>query len=233
MEDWTQLTKAAWDERANDWAQRSEKMWLTGSRKTIVPFLLNHVERNDHVCDVGCGDGMGSMLLAEEGFTVTGIDISSEMIQLAKDRLNRAGLSRNRNSFEVGSSTSLPFSERAFDGCMAINSIEWVEHPIDVLEEMNRVVKPGGWLCTSILGPTAGPRTNSFNRLMKKKAICNTMMPWEWRQLLEQTGWKIVAQQGIWKEAFSGEKAAQLPVLLQQAVSFSWLLLAKRTKENC
>ena len=71
----------------------------------------------------------------------------------------------------------MPFRDHAFNGVMAINSIEWVEDPLKALKEVERVVVPGGHIVIGLLGPTAHPRENAFPRLTGGKAVCNTMMP--------------------------------------------------------
>jgi len=65
------------------------------------------------VLDVGCGTGKQTLDLAENGFDVIGLDISSEMIRIAKKKSEEAGLSI---PFVIASADSLPFK----DGCISI-----------------------------------------------------------------------------------------------------------------
>lgn len=174
------------------------------------------------VCDLGCGDGIGSEKLAEAGYVVTGIDVSEEMLE--KARLN----SQNGNiSFCKANLSDSGIPDNAFDAVMAINSLEWTISPFESLEEMGRILKPGGYACIGILGPTAGPRVNSFRRLYGEEVICNTIMPWELEKLAEETGWVKAGEYGVYKKAASQLSLGSLPVELQQSLSFMWVFMFK------
>jgi len=67
--------------------------------------------------DAGCGIGLQSLLLADEvGLTghVTGLDISSEMLDRGREIVREAGLSE-RISFQEGDVANLPFDNNTFD----------------------------------------------------------------------------------------------------------------------
>ena len=51
-----------------------------------------------------------------------------------------------------------------------------------------------------MLGPTAGPRKQSFPRLYGKLVICNTMMPWEFERLALENGWEKVDELTVFKK---------------------------------
>ena len=72
-----------WDERASlgDLAGTNDFV-LTGIEQS---FLVNTVERNSHVLDIGCGNGSSLIkLIQQKGCTGVGIDFSEEMVKLAK-----------------------------------------------------------------------------------------------------------------------------------------------------
>ena len=96
---------------------------------------------------------------------MTGVDISSEM-------LNKAAIINKGNSarFVKGELEKLPFRNQQFDAVLAINSLEWTETPLNALAEMKRILKYGGKACVGMLGPTAGPRKQSFPRLYGKQS---------------------------------------------------------------
>lgn len=86
MHAWHKEAEKQWDERAEWWHQSSEEMWGRGSRKTIVPFVTTYMPKEGYIADIGCGDGYGSYKLCEQGYRVIGLDLSSEMIELARKR---------------------------------------------------------------------------------------------------------------------------------------------------
>lgn len=223
--DWHREAEKAWDERAVYWNQNSKTMWDSGSRKTIIPFIERHIPKGSKVADIGCGDGYGAYKLYRAGYDVTGVDISREMIELANKRVKSDQL-----CFVQGDLTDLSFKPNTFDAVMAINSLEWTEIPVIALQELKRIVKNNGYLCAGILGPTAKPRMNSYSRLYGKPAVCNTMMPWEFQQLAVENGWEVVDGHGIYKREVKERHYQDLPVELQQALTFMWVFMLKNEK---
>ncbi|MEH7381910.1 class I SAM-dependent methyltransferase [Bacillus sp. JJ1533] len=222
---WHEEAEKQWNGRADFWSKQSQAMWNSGSRSTIIPFFSQYLENDAFILDAGCGDGYGSFLLAEHGFQVVGVDISADMIEKANKRSRSCGL-----SFRQGDLTALPFENDTFSGVMAINSIEWTEVPLKAINEIKRVTKPGGIFCAGLLGPTAGPRQNAYPRLYGKKVIQNTMMPWEFEQLVSENGWTVEDGQPVYKDAVNKEWTKGLPRELKQALSFMWVFMLRKEK---
>lgn len=212
---WAEAAKKEWNERANSWHAKSKEMWETGSRKDIAAFFKEHVPIYSKICDLGCGDGYGSFKLADNGYEVTGIDVSDEMIEKARS-LEKPG----RLDFYKGDIASLAFPSQSFDGIIAINSLEWTESPLKVLREMKRIIKPGGKACVGILGPTAGPRVNSYRRLYGESVVCNTIMPWEFECLAAENGFQKTAELGVFKRDTEDLQKGTLSKEIIQALTF-------------
>ncbi|TGB01898.1 class I SAM-dependent methyltransferase [Halobacillus salinus] len=219
---WHEAAERKWDTMAESWNERSKDMWDHGSRKSIIPFLEKYIKQEGRVADLGCGDGYGSYRLHREGYQVTGLDLSKDMIDRANARVRTEGL-----QFVQGDLTKLPFESESFDGIMAINSLEWTEVPYQGLEEMKRILKPGGRACIGLLGPTAMPRVNSYRRVYGEEVVCNTMMPWELQKLAEETGWKCLDGEGVYKRGVKEEHLA-LDEELRQALTFMWLFIFEK-----
>ncbi|WP_249292457.1 class I SAM-dependent methyltransferase [Metabacillus flavus] len=215
-----------WNSNSGNWHSRSRDMWENGSRKEIIPFFAKHVGQAGLILDIGCGDGYGSLKLAQLGYKVKGIDFSEEMIAIAKREAILNGL-----EFERGDVMKLPFENDQADALLVINCLEWVQEPKQALLELVRVLKPGGAACIAVLGPTAGPRSNSYPRLNGEPAICNTMMPWEFARLAEENKWKLLDQQSVYKDGVKREMAGSLSLELKQALSFLTLFMFKNEKE--
>ncbi len=95
------------------------------------------------VLDVGCGPGIFSEFMIEQGVDVVGVDIDPALVGAAQTRLAARGAAP---LFIVGRVERLAFRDGAFDMCVA-NSI--LEHAADweaTLREVTRVLKPGGLL---------------------------------------------------------------------------------------
>ncbi|MFT4414135.1 class I SAM-dependent methyltransferase [Fredinandcohnia humi] len=203
---WHIAAEKEWDERATFWSKQSQQMWSTGSRSSIIPFLMEYLQDNSIILDAGCGDGYGSYLLNQQGYQVVGVDISAEMIDKANTRHQT-----NTLTFMQSDITQLPFEDETFSGVMAINSLEWTEQPLRAINEIKRVTKTGGIFCIGFLGPTAGPRQHAYRRLYGESVICNTMMPWELELLVSENGWSVNDGKPVYKAAVSSETARGLP----------------------
>jgi 2-polyprenyl-6-hydroxyphenyl methylase/3-demethylubiquinone-9 3-methyltransferase len=98
------------------------------------------------VADVGCGAGTQSIMWAQEGHDVSGIDVNADLIALAKTRAADAGVAV---SFQTGSADALPWRAGEFDVCIVPELLEHVANWEGCLDEMCRVVKPGGYVFVS------------------------------------------------------------------------------------
>ena len=130
---------------------------FTGER--VIPGLVDADLLNEHlaryrfaarfaaagcaVLDAGCGSGYGTAEFGQAG-SVTGIDISREAVQHARENFGRAGV-----RFLQASSERLPFADGSFDLATAFEVIEHVEHWPILLEEARRVLKISGVLLVS------------------------------------------------------------------------------------
>jgi ubiquinone/menaquinone biosynthesis C-methylase UbiE len=222
--EWHTESQKKWDEMSTTWNQNSREMWETGSRKTIIPFFTPYLDpQNGKILDAGCGDGYGTRKMASLGLSMVGIDLSSEMIEKAKAQSTGTAI-----DFLQADITKLPFAPNSFSGILSINCLEWVQSPLDGLEELYRVLQPNGHLCLGILGPTAAPRQNSYQRLYGQQVVCNTMMPWECATLAEENGFEITDQQGVYKQGVNERLLEPLPLDLKQALTFMWLFILRK-----
>ncbi|MFZ3579429.1 class I SAM-dependent methyltransferase [Virgibacillus sp. DJP39] len=223
---WKKEAELQWDSRAQFWNERSVGMWDNGSRKDIVPFIEKHMEKGSRVYDIGCGDGYGTYKLHKLGLDVVGMDLSGEMISLAKERIADEEI-----SFIQGDVMDLPFEDNSCDGIMSINVLEWTETPAHAVKQLRRVLKKGGMLCVGILGPTAGPRAHSYPRVYGEKAIANTMMPWEFQKLALENNFTYVDGFGVYRDGVKPQNYEGLPDDLKQALTFSWIFMLKKEGE--
>jgi ubiquinone/menaquinone biosynthesis C-methylase UbiE len=222
--DWHTACQKQWNKMSDNWQANSAEMWEEGSRRNIIPVFTRYIQPVEGpVLDAGCGDGYGSMLLAQKGFEVIGIDLAEQMIEKASERITPD----IRLSFQQGDVTRLTFDSGNFQGIMAINVLEWTASPHDVLLELKRHLKADGILALGILGPTAAPRQHSYKRLNGKEVIMNTIMPWECCRLLGETGFEIVHQEGVYKRGVTDDMTGRLSLELCQALSFLWMFYAR------
>ncbi len=113
---------------------------------TLHPGRLVALERmgikaGDRVLEVGVGTGINTSLYPTNCH-VTGIDLSSSMLEKARERVKREGL-RHIRLIEMDAA-SLTFEDDSFDIVYAPYLISVVPDPVKVVREMRRVCRPGG-----------------------------------------------------------------------------------------
>lgn len=99
------------------------------------------------IIDVGCGFGATNLALAQR-FTdseILGIDLSEPLLELAREAADEANLAE-RVRFEKADVQQIPYPEDYFDAALNINMVHLVENPIMMLNEIERVLVPGGYL---------------------------------------------------------------------------------------
>ena len=96
------------------------------------------------ILDAGCGNGRHLLLLSSMGFRVVGVDLSKELIRIAKRRIKEFSLT-DEAELIVGDIRFLPFKDEVFDGVLAIaviHHIPGVVERVRTLKDMKRVMKP-------------------------------------------------------------------------------------------
>ncbi len=94
------------------------------------------------VLEVGVGTGISLPYYPRE-MRVTGIDLSPDMLERARERVRRSGLSNIDGLHEMDAS-ALRLPDGSFDVAMAMYVMTVVPDPAAVMSELRRVVKPGG-----------------------------------------------------------------------------------------
>jgi ubiquinone/menaquinone biosynthesis C-methylase UbiE len=92
------------------------------------------------ILEVAPGPGFFAVELAKRGYRVTGLDISHTMVEIARE--NRAGLDID---FRQGDVTQAPFADESFDLVVCQAAFKNFRKPVTALNEMHRVLRPGGF----------------------------------------------------------------------------------------
>ena len=123
---------------------------LLGRKYSEMALERLSVVEGETVLEIGFGTGHCLNLIAKligPGGKVYGIDISPEMIEKTKKRLEKGGLA-NRAELCCGDATCLPFNESAFDAVFTSFTLEVFDTPEipRALAQIKKVLKPGGRL---------------------------------------------------------------------------------------
>ena len=134
---------------------KSEKMWnqlaknwdtpgvsLGENDLKIIEMTKKYLNPSSVVLDYGCATGSIALEIAGMAKEVHGIDISSNMIEIAKSKADE------RNIKNIGFARAAIFDESLkegiFDVILSLSILHLVENPTQVVDRINQLLKPGG-----------------------------------------------------------------------------------------
>lgn len=111
----------------------------------FVERVLALGAKSGHFLDVGTGPAQIPILLAQRcpEIRITAIDLSKEMLNIAKRHIAAAALTA-RITLEHVDAKALPYPDNTFDGLISNSIVHHIHDSLRALQEMSRVVKPGG-----------------------------------------------------------------------------------------
>ena len=137
------LVRRHWNGRAATFDDESQHGVHTDEQHDRWVKVLREWTGDDplRILDVGCGTGVVSLLLAELGHDVTGVDFAPEMLERARAKARRADRSVE---FCRGDAEALPIRDDAVELVSARHLVWTLPDPEAAIEEWKRVVEPGG-----------------------------------------------------------------------------------------
>jgi len=123
--------------------------WYANNTRKDIPEFRSLADRfsreipaNGRVLEVAPGPGYLSVELAQRGsYEVTGLDISETFVQIARKNAREASA---KVKFVRGNASAMPFEVASFDLILCRAAFKNFSQPIEALNEMHRVLKPGG-----------------------------------------------------------------------------------------
>jgi 2-polyprenyl-6-hydroxyphenyl methylase/3-demethylubiquinone-9 3-methyltransferase len=139
-------------------SSRAKNWWdLEGEFKTLhdinsvrLNFIIRNIKmRGLHVLDIGCGGGILTESIANQGAIITGIDASKESISVASKHANENNLEINylvSNAEELSKNIT-----NKFDVITCMELLEHVPNPLSIIEAADKMIKPGGHIIFSTI----------------------------------------------------------------------------------
>ncbi len=181
-----QLSNLNFSKDAADYDQSERYATLRASYPTITNEALNKPFRT--VLDIGCGTGALLRMIQDKrkDARLFGVDLSEQMIQMAKAKLGE------RADLKVSDSEKLPFSNEAFDLVMCTFSFHHYPNPGTALQEMRRVLAPSGRLILADPSPPIPLRQlMNFLRVFTKDGTVKIYSKKEMMALVEAAGLEV------------------------------------------
>jgi len=147
------------------------------------------------ILDTGCGFGWTDIILAQKfpDSEFVGIDLSEPLLQKAKTLAQSSNLD-GRIRFEKADVQQIPYGDKSFDVILNLNMVHLVDNSVEMLNEIERVLKPNGFLfiadlrrsCIGLIEKeiksalTLGEVRDLFSQSSLRKGIFSTSLLW-WR----------------------------------------------------
>jgi ubiquinone/menaquinone biosynthesis C-methylase UbiE len=107
----------------------------------VARLVAGRVRPGGAVLEVAPGPGYLSIEIARRGYEVTALDISRSFVRIAGENAAREGVAV---SVRLGNAAAMPFAAESFDFVVCTAAFKNFSEPIAAINEMHRVLKPGG-----------------------------------------------------------------------------------------
>jgi SAM-dependent methyltransferase len=149
-----QVQGELWGNAPQGWAEIQEPL-----HRPLWEAMMDAtgVERGTWLVDLGCGGGGASVVAAERGAQVSGLDAAEGLLAFARQRVPSG-------DFRQGDIEELPFANDAFDVVFAANSVQYAADRVAALRELGRVCAPNGRI---VAGLFSTPEKVAYSAVMK------------------------------------------------------------------
>jgi ubiquinone/menaquinone biosynthesis C-methylase UbiE len=117
--------------------------------------VAERIAPGSRVLEIAPGPGYQAIALAKIGaYSITGVDVSDSFVRIASENARAAGVDVE---FRHGNASELPFASESFDVTYCRAAFKNFAHPAKAINEMHRVLRPGGIALVQDLRPDATP----------------------------------------------------------------------------
>ena len=223
-------TKEDYNLIAEEFSRTREEIWPE------IKFLFDdYLVEGERVLDLGCGNGRFYQFFSDKNVDYIGVDNSERLIEIAKKRYPWG-------KFQVADALNLPFPDNFFDKILSIAILHHIpssEYRIKFLNEIKRVLKPGGTLMLTVWylwqKKTAWEflLKNIFLKLVgeSKLDFSDVFIPWKNSKgkILSQRYFHCFTKKELQKLAKNvGLKVRKIDLLRRSAGHYNLLLMAEK-----
>ena len=156
-----------------------------------VKMLSSHLKPGMTVLELGCGTGSFTRELARSGADIVAIDVSPELLEIAKLNCSVPNV-----RFQIQNAYSLSYSEAVFDSVVGSSVLHHLEIE-EALRDVYRVLKPEGTICftePNMLNPQIAIQKNIpwIKQKLGDSPDETAFFRWPLRRLLERAGYRDI-----------------------------------------
>ncbi|MGZ3690152.1 MAG: methyltransferase domain-containing protein, partial [Pseudobdellovibrio sp.] len=183
-----EIYKEQFGARSKNW--HDSAVWITDQKLLQHHADMFKLNEDSVALDVCCGSGVVGASFKHKVKKVVGLDLTPEMVNLAKTRLDEV---------HQGNVYSIPFPENSFDLVCTREVLHLLPYPEKPVSEIYRVLKPGGQFIVGQILPFSEVDAAWMYRIFKKKQplIFNMFQEEDFRKMLLGAGFNQLEMQEI------------------------------------
>ena len=133
-----------------------EHLIISCEKDEATPYILKYMPKTEKIIEAGCGLGRYVKYLSNKGYDIEGIEYNSEAVRIIREKDKTLTVIQ-------GDVLKMPYPSNSIGGIISLGVIEhFIPGPFEVLNEMHRVLKPGGIAIISV------PCLNLIRRIKRK-----------------------------------------------------------------
>jgi SAM-dependent methyltransferase len=162
---------------------RKLALWPEMARRAVTGRGVFPWVGQGRLLDVGCGHGVNAAMLAQQGWQVSGLDLSPEIVRQARTLLG--------DRVQVGDLLTVKYPERSFDLILMSHSLEHMYHPDRALAEAWRIMDDRGLLVIAV------PNANSLEAKLFGRWWVNWDLPRHLYHFTKRTLCRLLQRTGF------------------------------------
>jgi len=206
-------TKRFWNKLAGTYDKQALGKYRKAYEETIA-LSRRYLKPGDLMLDFACGTGITTIALATSVRQVTAIDLSDEMIRLARDKATSAGI--ENISFKASTLADHDLIQGSFDVITAFNILHGLDRVEAVLSRISALLKAGGLFLsvTDCLGEKTTLTGIGYTLLSKAGIIprMNSFSRSALQEMIAANGFTVIEEKNLYPSPPNYFIAAQKPV---------------------
>jgi len=127
--------------RMAKWYDKNTRKSRLAEMSEMADLVSQTAHAGGEILEIAPGPGYLSIELASRGFSVTGVELSPDFVEIEKRNAKGKGVSVD---FKQGNASALPLQDGTFDFIICSAAFKNFSEPLKAMQEMHRVLKPGG-----------------------------------------------------------------------------------------